>query len=170
MSARRRLGGLVLALCAWAPGCAAPASPDAALDAHVEPSVEIGAGLMAYEELPPSGGELELVHGPQGGWHVNLSLRLRGIVPMSFAWRVTREDGRVLAYFALDAREGSFVLRDGALERIGELVIFDVTGPGDVVGRDVHVESTRRGRDHANGGRRRDDRRSGALILRASRA
>ena len=52
------------------------------------------------------------------------------------------EDGRVLAYFALDAREGSFVLRDGALERIGELVIFDVTGPGDVVGRDVHVEST----------------------------
>jgi len=132
---------LVSSCSVWS--CASSSSPDASLDARVEPSLEIGGGLESYVELPPTGGELELVHGPQGGWHVNLSLRLRGIEPTAHSWRVERtEDARALAFFALGTREGSFVLRGDALERVGELVIFDVTGPGDVVGRDVHVEAS----------------------------
>ncbi len=113
------------------------------MDVHVEPTLEIGGGLESYVELPPTGGELELVHGPQGGWHVNLSLRLRGIEPTSHSWRVERsEDARALAAFELGTREGSFVPRGDALERVGELVILDVIGPEEVVGRDVHVSAS----------------------------
>ena len=37
-----------------------------------EPALTIGAGEVGYEELPD--GPVELIHGPQGGYHVVLAL------------------------------------------------------------------------------------------------
>ncbi len=148
MRPRRARGWLVGSLVCVA-GCSGLVAPDAALldapllDGAVAPSVELGTGLESFEAFSASGPELELVHGPQGGYHVHLSMRVRGLEPMSLHWQVFRvEDGRSLANLPLDARPGRFVPVGDALERVGELVILDITGPADLVGREVRVDAS----------------------------
>ncbi|MCO4768861.1 MAG: hypothetical protein KDA24_02450 [Deltaproteobacteria bacterium] len=57
------------------------------------PSIELGEGDAAFEELtdPPS---MELVFGPQGGVHLEVAVRGRG-VPTQEGWAVALE-GRLL--------------------------------------------------------------------------
>lgn len=49
-----------------------PCSPDAA------PGLTIGYGVAGYTPID-DGGELPLVHGPQGGYHLEIGLLARGI-------------------------------------------------------------------------------------------
>lgn len=125
-------------------GCTGETGVDAAIDAHAEPYVELGTGLGSFEVLPDEGAELELVHGPQGGWHVHLSMRMRGITPTSVVYEVTRlSDGRVLAVLPLGVREGTFVPReDGLAERVGDFAILEITDPSELVGEDVRAVGT----------------------------
>ena len=44
------------------------------------PGVEIGTGEIAFEPLLP-GQDLEVIRGPQGGYHFLVSLRTKNIVP-----------------------------------------------------------------------------------------
>jgi hypothetical protein len=70
--------GYATAVIWWSPallvlvGCprepeAEPCSPGG------EPTLEIGLGIGAFEPLP-EGGDMPLVHGPQGGWHLEIGL------------------------------------------------------------------------------------------------
>jgi hypothetical protein len=38
------------------------------------PTLQLGTGLLAFEPIAP-GGDVFMTHGPQGGWHVNVSFR-----------------------------------------------------------------------------------------------
>lgn len=131
-------GGAVLAMgaCGCHDGGLDAAS---ARDGSVGAAVELGTGLEAFETVPVRGGELELVHGPQGGWHVYVSVRVRGLVPSELVYDVTRDDGVVLAHVPITVREGTFVSRDEWHERVGDLAIFAIASPDEVVGRDVHA-------------------------------
>jgi hypothetical protein len=105
--------------------------------------VELGTGTTAYRELPATGASLDLVHGPQGGWHVDLAVRIY----------VDDPEGAILAYEGRDPATGAvitmpsrFMLRTARLTREGDhwlrvadRAIFDVAEPADVVGRDVEV-------------------------------
>ncbi|MCZ7685243.1 MAG: hypothetical protein M5U28_43305 [Sandaracinaceae bacterium] len=91
----------------------------------------------------PEGAQLELVAGPQGGWHVDLTTRI---------WDVEL-DGLRTAYEAFPAGDttrvslptelvlsSSRVVREGDhWLRAGDFLQLDVTGPADVVGRDLDV-------------------------------
>lgn len=46
--------------------------------APVEPAMELGTGLTAFEPIV-DGQDLPMIEGAQGGWHVWLSLRVRGL-------------------------------------------------------------------------------------------
>lgn len=105
------------------------------------PVLELGTGLEGFEPLG-SPAEVELVHGPQGGYHLTMSMRVWQLAPVALRWQVARvDDARVLADLALDARPGSFVPVGGALVRSGELVILDVLGPSEIVEREVRIDA-----------------------------
>lgn len=126
---------------------ASTASDAATLDAPSTPgaSLAIGAGLTAYEPIE-DGAELALVMGPQGGYHVDVTFRACGIVPMDARLRVDgfdAETGREVA-FEIDRILTERRVRiedDGCWTRVGDLLVFDVLMPSEIVGREVRVEA-----------------------------
>lgn len=138
-------------------GCLGASPPLADHDAGPVPYVELGTGQAAFEELPPRGGRVELVHGPQGGFHFYGRYRFLDLEPDVYVtFRVTPADGGspindpTERFHRLDGR-GLQRAGDG-WEAVGpELVIVRVTqGPADVVGRryrwEVFVEGAASGR------------------------
>src|SRR5688500_751925 len=83
-------------------------------DAGAAARVELGTGEVAFESIPESGATLELVHGPQGGYHLVVAIRVWELVPdrLSIVYEVERPGGELLARtpFVLDrarfVREG----------------------------------------------------------------
>lgn len=118
------------------------AAPDAGPDG---PMVQIGAGESAFEPIAASGAELEVVMGPQGGWHVWLSCLFSGLSPdgllLSFD---VREDGRA-AMWNLPAEYALTVDRvtpDGTgYLKVGTRAVFDIMSAAEVVGRMVTVRA-----------------------------
>lgn len=111
-------------------------------DASTDVPLELGTGRIQWEALPPSGGQVELVHGPQGGYHIWGRVRFRSFDPdvyLSFrvlpieggeainaTWeRVRRADQRGLVPFG-----------DGYQNASADLVVMAIAGlPSSVVGR-----------------------------------
>lgn len=110
--------------------------------------LEVGAGSTAFEALA-AGDAVELVMGPQGGWHVDVAARFGGMSP----------EGLTLEYLAIDVETGAelgFPIKSalnadrveylaGACVRTGDRVVFDIAGPADVVGREVELRIEARG-------------------------
>jgi hypothetical protein len=61
--------------------CAAPSTTLPAECACETPSLEVGGGDASFEALA-EGAPMTMVHGPQGGWHVAASVRLRNLSPI----------------------------------------------------------------------------------------
>ena len=72
----------VLGLVLGTLGCGDPSGTDAGVDAASRaPRVEMGTGTSTFEPIPETGAELELVRGPQGGYHVFVAARLYDLEP-----------------------------------------------------------------------------------------
>jgi hypothetical protein len=53
------------------------------------PVLRIGRGYLAYEPVEP-GSELLMVHGPQGGWHVEIAFQAENVPQVvTLEWRAT---------------------------------------------------------------------------------
>jgi hypothetical protein len=59
-------------------GCPRPPELDAC-EPGGDPTLEIGLGIDGFTAVP-DGGEMPLVHGPQGGWHLEIGLRATHIL------------------------------------------------------------------------------------------
>jgi hypothetical protein len=129
------LAALVVSL-----GCGDPEVVDAGSrsdDASSGVRVELGSGTSAFETIA-DGAELELVSGPQGGWHVWVTARIfdeqiEGLiisyeaVPVGSTTPITMPTELQLNAMRV-VREGDHWLR------AGDFTVFDITGPPDVVG------------------------------------
>lgn len=105
--------------------------------------VELGAGLVEFVPLPPEGGEIEIVSGPQGGFHVQVTARLFDLDP----------DGVTLVYEARDRASGAALnlparyaiseerVIDGGDHhvRVGDRLVLDVGSAGEVAGVGVEL-------------------------------
>lgn len=128
-------------------GCPGPGNnPDAGPmgDAAREgPYVELGAGRSGFEPVH-DGDALELVAGPQGGWHVFLAVRAHGIaVDGSRLYYELREidSGDIVTRPATYAVRSSSVEQDGdTWSRAGDRAIFNISDPAEVVGERFEVE------------------------------
>lgn len=112
------------------------------------PWLEVGAGSTAFEPLA-DGDAIELVQGPQGGWHVDVAARFGGMSPdgLTLSYRAfDGETGAEVAYPIVSALNEDRVLHgpDGYV-RTGDRVVFDIDGPADVVGREVEIRIEARG-------------------------
>ena len=121
----------------------APVDATDAIDARESAGpVELGTGRDRFEALPRAGGRVELVMGPQGGWHVYGRVRLRGVAPdvyLTFSLvpvgggaqvnlpnetvRRQVDRGLTLAGDAYESSDGEYVIMDHGVR------------PPDVVGR-----------------------------------
>lgn len=110
----------------------------------IEPHVELGTGTSSFVPLEPEA-PLDLVYGPQGGWHVDVAIRCDGVDP----------EGALLTY-AAEGPEGDFLHypvtatlmpalvfdTDTGWERLGDRIVFDIDQPEDVLGAmlTLHVQ------------------------------
>ena len=113
----------------------------------VDPGLELGTGQTDWESLVP-GSTVELIHGPQGGYHVFARIResrLGGDVRVAF--RATDADGgRVLndPTDEIHLLEGRGLLRTAAGWETSNallVILVQVHAPGDVVGRTLVLEA-----------------------------
>ncbi|MFT5353629.1 MAG: hypothetical protein ACI9KE_000829 [Polyangiales bacterium] len=108
-------------------------------------SIAIGLGVVDFS-VTSDGDDAELVAGPQGGWHVDVALRLFNLEP----------DGALLTLQGFDADSGdaltvpiarrltrSRVRRvDDHWLRLGDQMVFDVDDPAEVTDREVRLTAT----------------------------
>ncbi|MDC3958800.1 hypothetical protein [Polyangium jinanense] len=93
---RLHLGVLSLALSLVTGGCG---TDEAAPPVTAEPPrIELGAGRVDFVPIPPDG-SVEIVSGPQGGFHLELTVRLFHLDP----------EGLVLDYDVSDAETGALL-------------------------------------------------------------
>lgn len=137
--------GPLLVLACLAAACSddpAPAPTPNTYDASAAIPLELGTGRMAYEVVPPFGATAELVHGPQGGYHIYGRYRFSGFAPDVYvSFRVTPAEGGAPLNNPEDRVRR---LDQRGLQHAGsawecafpELVILTaIHGPADVVGR-----------------------------------
>ena len=100
--------------------------------------LEIGTGEWSFISVEDRG-EVELVYGPQGGWHVWVSLQAEGIDPRRVEMELTTEIAGLP-----ESRERSIVYVDLQAERDGTFVRYGwpaiLSRPECAAGRELVVE------------------------------
>ena len=119
------------------------ASGDSPCEPGDSPTLTIGTGEYSYEEMA-SGTELELIHGPQGGYHVILAVEATYLDASSLwtAQLVGSLDGAESAHTwpYIDARCNE---ARGTLQGWNLFLIFDEgIAPEDIHDRDAEVDVT----------------------------
>ncbi|MDP6931824.1 MAG: hypothetical protein QGG40_02865 [Myxococcota bacterium] len=91
-----------------------------------EPTLEVGKGELEYQDMGAEDGTAELIHGPQGGYHLNIALQgsfLDASAPLEAeltGWIDGEEVGHTLPYATMRCNQAA-----GALQAWGLLLIWD---------------------------------------------
>lgn len=129
---------LLLALLPLASACRSDCSPAA------RPRLDIGTGEREYVPLDPEAPSWDLVHGPQGGWHVVLGFDAAGLdaTQVVTGELVGRIDGEVVA--RQDRAWLTFQCdpEDQSLQTSNVFLIFGVEDHCGLDGKTLDVEAT----------------------------
>jgi hypothetical protein len=126
-------------------------------------SLELGTGRTTFVPLQ-AGAPIELVHGPQGGYHLDLTLRLWSDAPegVILDYEVRRAGEVALVsvstqYVVEEAR----LLREGDhWLRLGDRAILAIADPADLVGDAVEILV----RGNAGSGEAASDMRAATVV------
>ncbi len=118
------------------------------------PKIEIGTGEIAFQALE-EGGTIEVVKGPQGGYHIVSSVRVAGIAPgdsedlanpsnpiITFSVDNAGVELAPISRFQQGLEPAS--TRDGGFthEMLGRFAVLDIATPEEVVGATVEFTVT----------------------------
>lgn len=113
-------------------------------------AIELGTGETTFT---PIGDEIELTMGPQGGWHLWLTLRLWSEAPngTTVDYTVRRaSDGSALSMPTRYVVDEERLIREGDhWLRLGDRAILAITSADMAVGEDVEIDATAGGLDDA---------------------
>ncbi|MCC7541237.1 MAG: hypothetical protein IT379_33780 [Deltaproteobacteria bacterium] len=108
------------------------------------PALEVGTGGTVYERVE-DGGAVELVHGPQGGWHILLAARFRGMDPegVLLSYQVLRADGTtpLNERFSVRLRRSTVSPSGAWWNRTGDLGVLAVMGAEEAADMDAEVHA-----------------------------
>jgi len=141
---------LFLCLCLALSACGDDSSDGDAPDLSVppdlagaEPRVEIGTGVTTFIPIT-DGDDVELVNGPQGGWHVDVTLRLYDVNPQELTMRIEGYDAESEMAIGVPIER---ILTERRVQpegdhwlRLGDQLIFAIEAPDQVVDTDVRIE------------------------------
>jgi hypothetical protein len=106
-----------------------------------EPQIEIGHGELRFDSIDDGDTQVELIHGPQGGYHSNIAIRASYIDPES-SYKLeltgTIDDtvmGETVPWISFRCSRVA-----NALQSTGSLLIWDAE-PEDLHGRVAHVQA-----------------------------
>jgi len=109
-----------------------------------DPYLEVGTGHTTFAPLE-DGGPIELVAGPQGGWHIDATLRLGGFGPdgVKVKYEAFDEQAQPISFVTHASLSTASVLEDGeGWIRVGDRVVLDIASPSEVVGTTATVRAT----------------------------
>lgn len=150
-------------------GCQGAASPDAGpVDAAaLAPRVALGTGTSRFEPIPDEGAELELVAGPQGGYHVDLTARLWNLdldrLRIRYEARPVGSETPISLPLELELSPSRVVREGDHWLRAGDFLQMDVAQPSEVVGMTLDVSVYLRDQS----GRMAEDTRRATIVDRA---
>lgn len=110
----------------------------------LEPALEIGAGEIAFVPLA-TGDVVEIIHGPQGGYHFTVSMRVQGI-DAGDPDHLDAENNPVTVFSAfrdgvrVDLQQSTFQqgidpsAEPGVYEMLGRRLILDITDDAELDG------------------------------------
>lgn len=135
--------GVVVAWLWCLAGCVGPSTTGGG----ATPSITLGTGATSFEQLPASGAQLELISGPQGGWHLNVSARFTGLEPdgLQLSYEVRRVgETTPISFRAVSAltRRSVRETEPGVFDRLGDRAVLNISGPAAVANSDVEVTVT----------------------------
>ena len=109
------------------------------------PSIEIGTGTDSF--IPILDGEdIELIAGPQGGWHIEAAIRFQSVDPNSLklTYEIHEPDQTLILNFAaIRLLDSGLVKREGEFYvRAGDIVILRIQTPAEIVGKEVEFDLT----------------------------
>ena len=149
----------MLAACGGGSDGAADSGPSGGGDAgpDADPRVELGTGRTSFVEIPESGATLELIAGPQGGWHIDVTARLWDLTidGLILTYEIRRDGEMINLPRQFTLREALVVPEGDHYLRAGDFVPFDIAMPSDVVGDTVTVHVIA---EHVDGPRAEDSR------------
>lgn len=121
-----------------------PTLPSGSDEVFGDPFIELGSGYPDFEPLA-DGQSVELVAGPQGGWHIDTAVWFGGFGP----------NGVTLTYDAVDtsAQRVSYITQGELYEtnvldadegwyRVGDRVVMDIDSADEVVGQELILRVT----------------------------
>lgn len=109
-----------------------------------DPWIDLGTGATVFEPLT-DGGPIELVAGPQGGFHVDVAVHYGGFGPSGIllVYDAVDTDGEVISFETRgQTSEFSVTELDGGWQRVGDRVVMDITSPDDLVGSEITLRLT----------------------------
>lgn len=109
-----------------------------------EPWIELGTGTSSWIPLN-DGGTVELVHGPQGGWHVDATLSFGGFGPagVTVSYEAVNSDAdRVSFVTRAEFFESNVLEADEGWERVGDRIVFDISTDSEVIGAELILRVT----------------------------
>ncbi len=117
--------------------------PGSGDDAGAVASESITLGFGQATVAPAPGGEVGLVFGAQGGWHIDVSVEVIGLDPegMVLGYRIVdQETDRLLGENQRLLRESRVVRTETGFLRLGDRAILtEITDDSEAVGRTVVV-------------------------------
>ncbi|MGB0640580.1 MAG: hypothetical protein ACPGTU_14675 [Myxococcota bacterium] len=106
-----------------------------------DPEIEIGHGELRFESIDSENTQVELIHGPQGGYHSNIAIRAAYIDPES-SYKLeltgTIDDtvmGETVPWISFRCSRAA-----NALQSTGSLLIWDAE-PEELHGKVAHVRA-----------------------------
>ena len=130
-------------------GCGAPQPIEDVPGASAVTRLELGTGQLYWEPLNASGTHVELIHGPQGGYHIFGRVRFSApTADVYIRFRATLLDGGAALN---DPNDRVHLVEGRGLTRTATgwettsallVVLVNIRGPADVVGRNVRLEVT----------------------------
>ena len=121
-----------------------PTFPTATEGIFGDPWLEVGTGRNDFVAIAANG-NVELVAGIQGGWHLDASLRFGGFGPDGIVVRYeVLTEGAELISFATEALlTSASVLESGdGFVRVGDRAVLDIADPSEVVGTTAILRAT----------------------------
>ena len=121
------------------------ASVDAgALDAGAA-RLEIGTGVVAFTPVD-EGGDVELISGTQGGWHISIAFRLFELEPDGLLLEIegTLDGTPVITPVRRTLSRSRVAVEGDHFVRTGDLGVMTIDDPADVVGQllELRVRAT----------------------------